>query len=63
MGFARVRGSAAQGLLMGTAAHALGTATSMDHSRFQGAYASLGLTLNGILTSLLTPCIIPVLNV
>lgn len=63
MGFARVRGSAAQGLSMGTAAHALGTATSMDHSRIQGAYASLGLTLNGILTSLLTPCIIPVLNV
>ena len=63
MGFARVRGSAAQCLSMGTAAHALGTATSMDHSRIQGAYASLGLTLNGILTSLLTPCIIPVLNV
>ena len=63
MGFARVRGTAAQGLAMGTAAHALGTATSMDHSRIQGAYASLGLTLNGILTSLLTPCIIPVLNV
>ena len=48
---------------MGTAAHALGTATSMDRSRIQGAYASLGLTLNGILTSLLTPCIIPMLNV
>lgn len=63
MGFARVRGSVAQGLSMGTAAHALGTATSMDRSRLQGAYASLGLTLNGILTSLLTPCIIPILNV
>lgn len=63
MGFARVRGSVAQGLSMGTAAHALGTATSMDRSRIQGAYASLGLTLNGILTSLLTPCIIPMLNV
>ena len=63
MGLARVRGTAAQGLSMGTAAHALGTATSMDHSRIQGAYASLGLTLNGNLTSLLTPCIIPVLNV
>ena len=63
MGFARVRGSVAQGLSMGTAAHALGTATSMDRSLLQGAYASLGLTLNGILTSLLTPCIIPMLNV
>lgn len=63
MGFARVKSPVAQGLSMGTAAHALGTATSMDVSRLHGAYASLGLTLNGIFTSLLTPSIIPLLNV
>ena len=55
MGFARVK--------MGTAAHALGTATSMDVSRVHGAYASLGLTLNGIFTALLTPSILPMLNI
>lgn len=63
MGFARVKNPVAQGLSMGTAAHALGTATSMDVSRVHGAYASLGLTLNGIFTSLLTPSIIPLLGV
>ncbi len=63
MGFARVKTPVAQGLSMGTAAHALGTATSMDVSNVHGVYASLGLTLNGIFTALLTPSIIPLLNV
>lgn len=63
MGFAHVNSPVAQGLSMGTAAHALGTATSMDVSRIHGAYASLGLTLNGIFTSLITPSIIPILNI
>ncbi len=61
MGFAHVRTPVAQGLSMGTAAHALGTATSMDVSNVHGAYASLGLTLNGIFTALLTPSIIPLI--
>ena len=63
MGFARVKNPVAQGLSMGTAAHAIGTATSMDRSQVHGAYASLGLTLNGIFTSLLTPSILPLLGV
>ena len=48
----------AQGLSMGTAAHAVGTSTAMDISRKYGAFASLGLTLNGIFTALLTPTIL-----
>lgn len=48
----------AQGLSMGTAAHAVGTSTAMDISGKFGAYASLGLTLNGIFTALLTPSIL-----
>lgn len=63
MGFAHVRTPMAQGLSMGTAAHALGTATSMDVSKLHGAYASLGLTLNGIFTALITPSIIPLMGV
>lgn len=63
MGFARVKSPVAQGLSMGTAAHAIGTVTSMDRSQLHGAYASLGLTMNGIFTSLLTPVIIPLLGV
>lgn len=48
----------AQGLSMGTAAHAVGTSAAMDVSRKYGAFASLGLTLNGIFTALLTPTIL-----
>lgn len=48
----------AQGLSMGTASHAVGTATAMEKSPKYGAFASLGLTLNGILTALLTPMIL-----
>lgn len=43
----------AQGLSMGTASHAVGTSRAMEVSGKYGAYASLGLTLNGILTALL----------
>ncbi|MDR2040218.1 MAG: LrgB family protein [Bacteroidales bacterium] len=51
-----------QGLSMGTAAHALGTSTAMEISSKYGAYAGLGLILNGILTALLTPTILELLG-
>lgn len=53
----------AQGLSMGTATHAVGTSAAMEVSRKYGAYASLGLTLNGILTALLTPTILRLLGI
>lgn len=59
----RVKSPIAQGLSMGTASHAIGTSASMEISRKYGAYASLGLTLNGILTALLTPTILRLLGV
>lgn len=52
----------AQGLSMGTASHAAGTSAAMNISHTYGAYASLGLTLNGILTALLTPTILDLLG-
>ena len=52
----------AQGLSLGAAAHAVGTSTAMDISRKYGAFASLGLTLNGIFTALLTPTILRLLG-
>ncbi|MBD9093017.1 MAG: CidB/LrgB family autolysis modulator, partial [Bacteroides oleiciplenus] len=52
----------AQGLSLGAAAHAVGTSTAMDISSKYGAYASLGLTLNGIFTALLTPTILRLLG-
>lgn len=59
----RVGSPIAQGLSMGTAAHAVGTSTAMDVSSKYGAYASLGLTLNGIFTALLTPTLLRLLGI
>lgn len=58
-----VKSPIAQGLSMGTASHAIGTSAAMDVSRKYGAYASLGLTLNGILTALLAPTVLRLLGV
>lgn len=58
----RVDSPIAQGLSLGTAAHAVGTSAAMDISSKYGAYASLGLTLNGIFTALLTPTILRILG-
>ena len=58
-----VRNPMALGLSMGAASHALGTSAAMDRDQFVGAYASLGLTINGILTALFTPVIIDLIIV
>lgn len=52
----------AQGLSMGTASHAVGTSAAMEISGKYGAFASLGLTINGILTALLTPIVMELLG-
>ena len=58
----RVNNPMALGLSMGAASHALGTSAAMERDQFVGAYASLGLTLNGILTALLTPTVIELIG-
>ncbi|MDD6892049.1 MAG: LrgB family protein [Bacteroidales bacterium] len=58
----RVGSPIAQGLSMGTASHAVGTSKAMEVSGKYGAYASLGLTLNGILTALLAPSLLRLLG-
>lgn len=52
----------AGGLSVGTAAHAIGTSAAMERSERYGAYSSLGLTLNGLFTALLSPLILPLLG-
>ena len=54
----RVKGPMATGLSIGTAAHAVGTSAAMERSDRYGAFSSLGLTLNGLLTTLLAPLIL-----
>ncbi|MDL2309175.1 LrgB family protein [Bacteroidales bacterium OttesenSCG-928-B11] len=58
----RIKQPISQGLSMGTAAHALGTSTALEISSKYGAYAGLGLTLNGMLTALLTPTILRIMG-
>ena len=56
-----IRNPYSQGLSIGTASHAVGTSRAMEKSETHGAYASLGLILNGVLTSVLTPLILDLL--
>lgn len=52
----------ARGISVGTASHALGTARMFALSPSLGAYATLGLILNGIFTSVLAPLLMGVLG-
>ena len=58
-----VKSPIAQGLSIGTASHAIGTSAAMEVSTKYGAYASLGLTLNGIFTAVLTPTVLKLLGI
>lgn len=64
MSMTHVKSPMARGLAMGTAAHALGTSAAIDTggNRY-GAWASLGLTLNGLFTALLAPTLLDLLGV
>lgn len=54
----RVSSPIARSISMGTASHAMGASAAMEWSNKHGAFASLGITLNGIFTALLTPAIL-----
>lgn len=59
----RVKSPIAQSLGMGAASHAVGTSRAMEYGHAYGAYAGLGLILNGLLTALLAPLLLHVLHV
>lgn len=58
----RIKSPIATGLSIGTAAHAVGTSAAMEKGYRYGAYSSLGLTLNGLLTAALSPIILNLLG-
>lgn len=58
----KVSSPIAKGLSLGAASHAVGASTAMTYSSKCGAYASLGITLNGIFTALLTPSMIHIID-
>jgi predicted murein hydrolase (TIGR00659 family) len=49
------------GFALGIAAHGIGTARALELSQEQGAFAALAMGLNGLLTALLVPVVVPVL--
>ncbi|MEW7847455.1 LrgB family protein [Massilia aurea] len=55
----RVRSDAARGFAMGLAAHGIGTARAFQLSAEMGAFAGLAMGLNGALTALLAPWLVP----
>ena len=58
----RIHSPIAEGLSIGTAAHAVGTSAAMERSERYGAFSSIGLTLNGLFTALLAPIILELLG-
>ncbi len=52
----------AQGLAIGCASHALGTATVSKLSYEHGAYSSLALVVSAVITALISPLIIPLFS-
>ena len=57
-----IRNKKAQGLAMGSCAHAVGTACAAQKGETEGAYSSLGLIVCGILTTFLATPIILILS-
>ena len=54
-----VKSHAARGLALGVASHGIGTARAFQVSPEMGAYAGLGMGMNGVLTALLAPWLVP----
>ncbi len=53
-----IRDPAVRGFSLGLTAHALGTARALQHSDTAGAFAALGMALNGAATALLVPLLL-----
>jgi putative effector of murein hydrolase len=54
----RVTDWKAKGFAMGLSAHGIGTAAAMDQDESGGAFASLGMGMNALLTALLVPLLV-----
>lgn len=59
MKLSRIHSAKAQGIAMGAASHALGTARIREEGQTQGAYSALSLVLCAIFTALLSPILLP----
>jgi putative effector of murein hydrolase len=50
-----IKSTASQGLAIGTASHAVGTASCYGRSGEMGAYSTIAMILNGVITAVLAP--------
>ncbi len=57
----RISSPEIRGFALGLAAHGIGTARAFQVSREIGTFAGLGMGLNGVLTALLAPTLVPVI--
>lgn len=55
----RIRDYAARGFAVGLAAHGIGTARAFQVDALAGAFAGIALGLNGAVTAILTPLVVP----
>ncbi|HWK60604.1 MAG TPA: LrgB family protein, partial [Eoetvoesiella sp.] len=52
----------ASGFALGVTSHGIGTARAFEYSQTAGAFAGLGMGLNGALTAMLIPLIVWILG-
>lgn len=57
-----IKNHAVQGLAMGLASHGLGTARAFQISEQAGAFSALAMGLNGLLTAVLIPLLMPAVH-
>jgi putative effector of murein hydrolase len=58
----RIDEPAVRGFALGVASHGIGTARAFQVSEEAGAFAGLGMGLNGVLTAFVVPILLPVLS-
>lgn len=60
LNFLRIDSHPVRGFALGVASHGIGTARALQVSAEMGAFAGLGMGLNGIFTAVLVPVLLPV---
>lgn len=56
-----IRNKIAIGAALGTAAHGIGTARALDEGKLAGAYGGLAMCINGLLTAIIAPYMVPMI--
>ncbi|RQZ47865.1 LrgB family protein [Burkholderia sp. Bp9099] len=62
LNFLRISAPEVRGFALGVASHGIGTARAFQVDATMGAYAGLGMGLNGVLTAIVVPVLMPVVT-